>query len=76
MDLSDDALAGTYATARFAIDEDHIVAGAPIAHALTVPKASGNKAAAKAFARLFLDTDFAAEGFLERRGCSGEDPLD
>jgi ABC-type molybdate transport system substrate-binding protein len=75
MDLSAEALAGTYATARFAIDEAHVVTGAPIAHALTLPRAAGNREAAREFGRLFMKTDFGKEGFLERNGCWGADPL-
>jgi len=75
MDLSELALAKTYAQVSFAIDAEQRVQGAPIAHALTIPKGSRHREAAKAFARLFQETDFAEAGLLERSGISGEDPL-
>lgn len=76
MDLSDPALAGEYAKASFAVDDDHTVTATPIAHALTIPKTALHKEAAKEFAKLFLAIDMEAEGFLPRDGVVGEDPIE
>ncbi len=66
MDLSDPDLADIYATVEFPVDDRRTVKGAPIAHALAIPKASGQQSSAREFAELFLATDFAAHGFLPR----------
>ncbi|MDC7227227.1 MAG: substrate-binding domain-containing protein [Spirochaetales bacterium] len=75
MDLSDPELADEYAKISFAIDEHTEVPATPIAHALTVPKASLHKEAAKEFARLFLSMVKESDGFLPRQSIVGEDPL-
>ena len=75
MDLSDPALATTYAKVSFAVDDKNTVTAAPISHALTIPKKAVHKEAAKEFARMFLAIDKAAAGFLPREGVIGEDPI-
>ena len=73
MNLSNPDLAETYAGVSFAVDEKNTVTGAPIAHALTIPKTALYPEEAKEFAKLFLDTDFTARGFLPRRETVGKD---
>ncbi|MCX6741429.1 MAG: substrate-binding domain-containing protein [Candidatus Parcubacteria bacterium] len=75
MDLSDPALAEKYAKVSFAVDNKNTVTATPIAHALTIPKTTLHKEAAKEFARMFLSIDKEAEGFLPRSGVIGEDPI-
>jgi len=75
MDLSDPALAGTYAKVGFAVDDENTVTAAPIAHALTIPKTAAHREAAKEFAGMFLAADKEAAGFLPREGVHGEDPV-
>jgi len=75
MDLSDPALAGTYAKVCFAVDDENTVTAAPIAHALTIPNTAAHKEAAKEFARMFLAVDKEAAGFLPREGVHGKDPV-
>ncbi len=75
MDLSDPALAEQYAKVSFAVDEANTVTATPIEHALTIPKATPHKEAAREFARLFLAIDKEAAGFLPRQGVVGMDPL-
>ncbi len=75
MDLSDPALAAEYAKVSFAVDDANTVAAAPIAHALTIPKAALHKKEAKEFAGMFLAIDKEAEGFLPREKVVGIDPL-
>lgn len=67
MDLSRDDLADVYATVEFRVDADNVVTGAPIAHALTVPHSTADKAMAERFAELFLANDFAAHNFIPKR---------
>lgn len=64
MDLSDESLAELYATAKFQIDENTTVAGAPIRHAMTIPKAAANSAEARRFAEKFLAIDLAKHNFM------------
>lgn len=66
MNLSDDALADIYRTVSFRVDDDNIVYGTPIAHAMHIPLASSEKNAAREFSKLFLKNDFAAAGFINR----------
>ncbi len=75
MNLSDPACAEVYAKASFAVDPEHTVTGAPIAHALTIPESAKFPEEAKAFARQFLAMDFPAHGFLPRRETVGQDIL-
>lgn len=75
MDLSDPALAEEYARVSFAVDEKNRVTATPIAHALTIPKASLHREAAREFAGMFLAIDKEAAGFLVRDGVFGEDPV-
>ena len=75
MDLSDPKLAATYAKVSFAVDDRNTVTATPIAHALTIPKASAHQEAAREFARLFLALDKEAAGFLPREDVFGKDPL-
>lgn len=67
MDLSNDALADIYATAEFQVDEQNTVNGAPISHALTIPKTSPNASEACRFVDMFLENDFAAYNFIPKR---------
>ncbi len=75
MDLSDPALAEEYAGVSFAVDENNTVTATPIAHALTIPRTSLHRDAAKEFAGMFLAIDKEASGFLAREGVFGEDPV-
>jgi molybdate/tungstate transport system substrate-binding protein len=75
MDLSNFDLADEYAKVSFAVDDKNTVTAAPIAHALTIPKAALHRDAAKEFAAMFLSIDKEAEGFLPRSGVVGEDPI-
>ncbi len=75
MDLSDPAMADEYAKVSFAVDGENTVTATPIAHALTIPKTSLHKEAAKEFARMFLAIDKESEGFLPRDSIFGEDPI-
>jgi molybdate/tungstate transport system substrate-binding protein len=72
MDLSDEALADVYRTAQFQVDENNVVTGAPISHALTIPLASKNREAAREFAESFLRIDFAANHFVVKGRSVGE----
>lgn len=72
MNLSSDSLAGKYADAKFAVDHQHTVIGAPICHALTIPENATHCQEARAFAKRFLAHDFAARGFVERRKIVGD----
>lgn len=71
MDLSDDALADVYATAEFQVDDQNKVKGSPIAHAVTIPLASKNRALALEFVESFLRNDFAAAHFIQRSRAVG-----
>lgn len=71
MDLSDDALADVYATAKFAVDDENTIAGMPIAHALTIPFEAKHKEAAREFIDLFLEHDFAARKYLPKSRAVG-----
>ena len=73
MNLSDDALADEYAKASFAVDEQNTVYGTPISHALTIPFEAPHPAEAREFARLFMETDFEAEGFVKKYRVVGKD---
>lgn len=76
MDLSSEALRGEYAKVSFAVDEQNTVTAAPISHGLTIPTSAKYANEAKAFAKLFLETDFAALGFIEKeQAMVGEDIL-
>lgn len=75
MNLSDPALAAVYAVAAFAVDPEHTIIGAPIAHALTIPSTAKFSQEAKAFAARFLSADFTARGFLTRYEVVGQDVL-
>jgi len=75
MNLSNPSLAEEYAQVSFEVDEKNTVIATPIAHALTIPKNARHKMAAKEFAKMFLDIDKTAEGFLSRSGVFGKDPL-
>lgn len=75
MNLSNDDLADTYATAKFAVDEANTITATPINHALTIPNTAENSVAAKEFATLFLKTDFTEYGFVARNLLVGEDIL-
>jgi ABC-type molybdate transport system substrate-binding protein len=75
MDLSDPALADTYAKVSFAVDNENTVIATPIVHALTIPKTAAHKEAAKEFAKMFLAIDKEAAGFLPREGVNGDDPI-
>lgn len=75
MNLSNPSLAEEYAQVSFAVDEKNTVIATPIAHALTIPKNAMHQKAAKEFAKMFLDIDKAAEGFVSRTGVFGKDPL-
>ncbi|MBQ9014643.1 MAG: substrate-binding domain-containing protein [Firmicutes bacterium] len=63
MNLGDPALADTYAKAGFAIDEEHTVYGAPIRHALTIPRTALHPEEAARFVELFMEMDFGQWGF-------------
>lgn len=71
MDLSDEARSAEYATVHFDVDAQHRVTGAPIRHALAIPLQSRYRAQARAFAALFLQSDFAGHGFLPRSQAVG-----
>ena len=75
MDLSEPALAEEYSKVGFAVDDKNTVTATPINHALTIPKAALHKEAAKEFAKMFLEIDKEAEGFLPREGIIGQDPI-
>ncbi|NLL20069.1 MAG: hypothetical protein GX262_13805, partial [Clostridia bacterium] len=47
----------------------------PIAHALTIPKTALHKEKAKEFAKMFLEIDKEARGFLPKEGIEGKDPI-
>ena len=74
MDLSNPTFADTYAKVHFSVDEKNTVIGAPIAHALTIPRTATHKEAAKEFIDMFLAVDKEMAGFLPREGIVGEDP--
>lgn len=65
-----------YTTAVFDIDNDgkNTVHGSAIGHALTIPFTSKNPKAALQFAELFLENDFASQGFLPRKQVVGNWP--
>ncbi len=73
MNLSSDELADEYAKIKFAVDENNSITATPICHAVTIPSTVSNLADAKNFAELFLASDFASYGFVERRFTVGED---
>ncbi len=75
MNLSDPAQKENYAKVSFSVDETNTVVGAPIAHALTIPKTAQFPEAARAFAKQFLSVDFASRGFLPRHEVVGQDIL-
>ncbi len=75
MNLSDPALKDVYAKASFAVDENNTVIGAPIAHALTIPKTAKFPEAAKEFAAQFLKNSFTERGFIPRHEVVGKDIL-
>lgn len=75
MDLSDPAYADTYAKVSFAIDDDNVVTATPIGHGLTIPIKAVHKEEARQFAKLFLEIDKEADGFLPREGVFGVDPV-
>ena len=75
MNLSNLSLADDYAQVRFDVDEKNTVIATQFAHALTIPNNARHKMAAKEFAKMFLDIDKTAEGFLSRSGVFGKDPL-
>lgn len=75
MDLSDPALADVYATASFAIDDETVIHGSPIAHALSIPVGARFPEEARQFARAFLETDFVSYGFTPLRKQVGEEIL-
>ncbi|HZK02418.1 MAG TPA: substrate-binding domain-containing protein [Anaerovoracaceae bacterium] len=75
MDLSDSNLAEEYAKVSFAVDDENIVTATPIAHALTIPKTALHKEKAKEFAKMFLEIDKEARGFLPKEGIEGKDPI-
>ena len=75
MNLSDPALKDVYAGVSFAVDEHNTVKGAPIAHAITIPKTAVFDEDAREFARTFLNTDFSAYGFLPRHELVGKDVI-
>jgi ABC-type molybdate transport system substrate-binding protein len=75
MDLSDPTLAKEYIKISFKVDENNTVPATPIAHALTIPIKTHHKEAAKEFARMFLEIDKQAQGFLPRSGLHGKDPI-
>ncbi len=73
INLSNPALNGHYANAKFDIDGDgkNVVYGSAICHALTIPFTATAPREAKEFAELFLQTDFIASGFLPRSRAVG-----
>ena len=73
MNLSQLALNEHYATAIIDLDNDgkNIVHGSAICHALTIPFTSKNTEAALQFAEMFLENDFASQGFLPRKQAVG-----
>ena len=75
MNLSNAALQDIYSSVEFAVDDNNTVKATPINHALTIPTSSTNKASAKEFGKMFLETDFATYGFIERHEIIGEDIL-
>lgn len=75
MNLSNPALADTYASAAFAVDAATTVTGAPITHGVTIPTTAVFKDEAKAFLADFLANDFAAWHFLPAYAVHGKDPL-
>lgn len=66
MDLSSEALADIYATARVELAEGQVVRGTPIGHALAIMKSSPQPELAQSFCDEFLNCDFAAAGFIPR----------
>ncbi|MBE5780286.1 MAG: hypothetical protein E7328_00470 [Clostridiales bacterium] len=75
INLSNTDLAEEYAKASFAVDENTVVRGGPIVHALTIPETAKFADAAKEFSKLFLKKDFAAFGMIPRSEVVGEDIL-
>lgn len=76
MDLSSDALSEEYAKVSFAVDDKNTVTATPICHGLTIPTTAKYPEAAKEFAKMFLETDFSAYGFIEKEQVVvGEDIL-
>ena len=66
MDLSSDELADIYASAKVELSDGRTVQGAPICHALTIPKSAEQKELALDFIDEFLRCDFKAAGFIPR----------
>lgn len=75
MDLSNPKLADIYEKASFSVDSINTITATPIAHALTIPKTAGHEKEASDFARMFLEIDKDAAGFLPREGVVGENPV-
>ena len=75
MNLSNPALADTYASAAFAVDAHNTVVGAPITHGVTIPTTAVFKDEAKAFVTDFLANDFAAWHFLPAYAVHGQNIL-
>ncbi|MDL2225753.1 substrate-binding domain-containing protein [Eubacteriales bacterium OttesenSCG-928-M02] len=74
MNLGNDVLNAIYQTAVFDLGET-TVTGSAINHALTIPFSATEKDLAKDFAASFFQTDFSAEGFIQKHRVVGNDPL-
>lgn len=75
MNLSNPALADTYATATFAVDKNNTVVGTPITHGVTIPTTARFNNEAQAFVCDFLANDFSAWHFLPAHAVHGDNIL-
>jgi len=75
MSLSNDEMNSLYREAVIDLGESKIY-GSPISLALTIPFTARNKELAQKFARKFIQSDFASEGFSLKNKVVGINPLD
>ena len=75
MALSKDELNPLYREAVFDLGESKVY-GSAISLALTIPFTARNKELAQKFAREFIQSDFASEGFSLKNKVVGKNPLD
>ncbi|MRS05926.1 hypothetical protein EG832_22305 [bacterium] len=75
MALSKDELNPIYRVAVFDLGESKVY-GSAISLALTIPFTARNKELAQKFAREFIQSDFASEGFSLKNKVVGKNPLD
>ena len=75
MALSNDEMNPIYREAVFDLGESKVF-GSAISLALTIPFTARNKEMAQKFAREFIQSDFASEGFSLKNKVVGKNPLD